>query len=216
MDGSSKVTVEREPTIPFVLHDDDDDSVLPHTLSVNAEAVRIFGKAYVFPIKDGAGDIAYNRNDVPFVRNVNRALLPTVFSFSQSIQSSRNRLARFWCGYALYAFQPSATPEQIGPIGIGNPQRGDRDPDSEADLNGLRLPNYGTALFIAPINELGVMSSEQRLLAHEIAHQFGVPDSYINGPSPPDCIMGNGLYFSGAKFYPEAQDIIRSRVNSPQ
>lgn len=118
-------------------------------------------------------------------------------------------------GYTIYAFQFSATPEQVGPIGPGNPPRGDSDPNAEAMIPGLNYSGKGAIFYIEPLREYNVFSSEERLLVHEVAHQFGVADSYISGDSPADCIMGAGMYSAGAKFYPEAINIIRSKINSP-
>ena len=213
--GVNTITVTAAPAIPFVLHDDDSDIVLPRSPSVGAEACGIFAPAYVYSLASGGGSYTNNSLNVPFIRNVNLASIGQVMSSSNALQSSSNRLSRFWCGYAVYAFQFSVIPEQVGPIGTGNPPRGDSDPNTEAMIPGLSATGSGAIFFIEPLREVAALGSEQRLLVHEVAHQFGVLDSYISGSSPPDCVMGNGMYSPGAIFYPDALSVIRSRVSSP-
>jgi hypothetical protein len=93
--------------------------------------------------------------------------------------------------------------------------RGDSDPNDERMIPGLNSSPYGAMFFVEPIREFNVFSSEQRLLVHELAHQFGVPDSYISGSSPTNDVMGVGMYYPGAKFYGDALNTIRSKIESP-
>ncbi|MFA6734607.1 MAG: hypothetical protein WCS71_05895, partial [Sphaerochaetaceae bacterium] len=139
---TSIVNVATAPVIPFVLYDDD-GAILPRLPFVGAEAQQIFGSAFVRPLADGAGNPAYNSLNVPFARNTPIASLAAVFASANAIQSSANRLQRFWCGYSISAFQFSATPEQVGPIGPGNPPRGDSDPNAEAMIPGLNYSGKG-------------------------------------------------------------------------
>lgn len=213
--GSNIVNVAAAPTIPFVLHDDDSDIALPRSPSVGTEACEIFSPAYVYPLASGGGSLTNNSLNVPFVRNVNLANIGQIMTSSNALQSAANRLSRYWCGYVIYASQFSVVPEQVGPIGIYNPPRGDSDPNTEAMIPGLNAAGSGAIFFIEQLREFAALGSEQRLLVHEVAHQFGVIDSYITGSSPPDCVMGGGMYSPGAIFYPDALHVIRSKVSSP-
>jgi len=201
--------------LPFSnLHDDDDDGILPHALTIGSEFKTVYNAAYIEPVVDGGGNSANNSTSVPFILNVPASQFQSVLTSVNALQSDSSRADNVWIGYALVAFQSSATPEQLGTPAPGNPPRGDYDPNSEHNLPGLNW-GLGAMLYWEPIREAGVQSSEQRIAAHEIAHQFGVEDAYYWGPSAPDDIMGDGAYSSGSHFYPEAIQVLRSRIQSP-
>ena len=215
MGNTANTVLTGSGNIPFTLHDDDDDTVLPHSPVISSVMVGAYQAAYITPILDGGGNTNWNTVNVSYVANVNLAAIANIMTSSHALESSGNRAQDFWCAYVLTAHQFSTSPEQVGPVGVGNPPRADLDPNSETDLTALNSQPYGTILFWECVHETGTSSSEEQIVSHEVAHQFGALDSYINGSSPADDIMGGGLYSPGSRFYPEALNDLRKRVNSP-
>jgi hypothetical protein len=218
-DGTAATLTTSTLDVPVSLVDDDDNSILPHVPVIGAEFKALYSKAYILPIVDGGGNPANNSTSVPFVLNVPASLFESVLTSANALQADSNRADDFWIGYALISFQSSAVPEQLGLPSPRNPPRGDYDPNSEPNVPGLNGggpdSRLGAMLYMEPIRETGVQGSEQRIIAHEIAHQFGVDDTYIAGSSPEDDIMGDGTYFNGSHFYPEAIRVLRSKIQSP-
>ena len=212
---ANTITVSGTPTLPFLLHDDDNDTILPHLPQIAAEVTNLYTAAYIRPVVDGGGDLANNAINVAFVANVNQNAIPSVMQSANALQSTASRTAEFWCAYVLMAYQFSATSEQVGLYGAGNPPRGDTDPNAEANIPGINYSPYGAIIFWECFRECGITSSEERTIAHEMAHQFGVDDTYTQGTSPPDDIMGAGTYSSGSRFYPTAINVLRTRTSSP-
>lgn len=200
-------------SISFSSVDDDSNSVLPQSPLVGLEFQTLYRTAYIEAILDGGGNTNYNTLDVPFVLNITMSTI--VESLTNGLQSASNRSTNFWCAYAQWAYQPSPGPEQIGTPGVGNPPRADADADNEVILPGVNMYGYGAMLFLETFRDRGALASSERLVAHEIAHQFGAADTYISGQSPADDIMGAGMYSSSARFYPEAMHSLRNRQNSP-
>lgn len=61
------------------------------------------------------------------------------------------------------------------------------------------------------INKFGEVT---RITSHEVAHQIGATDTYINDPNPPeDDLMAGGIYHTGSKFYPKALNEMRMIIN---
>jgi hypothetical protein len=212
---ATNITVSGTPTLAFRLHDDDDDTILPHVPQIGTEVASLYATAYIKPIVDGGGNLTNNSTNVGFVANAGIDIIPIVMQSSSALQSTTNRATNFWVAYVLMGYQFAVTPEQAGPPGPNNSPRADSDPDAETPIPGINVKPYGTIIYWECFREYRIFSSEERTISHEMAHQFGVVDTYISGTTPSDDIMGSGTYSVGSHFYPAALDALRCRSNSP-
>jgi hypothetical protein len=206
------------PKMPFILHDDDGDSIMPTNLNNAAVAGLLEEKyrpAYILPKIDGGGDPNNNKLNVPFVLNVDTtsfAAMNAVLTSANALESDGNRANGFWVAYVLTAFQGHPYDAVTDPSDI----RGDTDPNSEPRLAGVtsELEGIGSLLFMEEIRDFRLQSSTDLTapgFAHETAHQFDLIDC---NPCPGD-FMGPDFFMSGSKF--SVPDIVklRQRVRSP-
>lgn len=102
--GVNVVNVTAAPTIPFVLHDDDDDTRLPATLPMTMMNQAFF-EAYLMPLIDGGNDIANNQvgavASVEFRRNATGAQLNAI----AQRESASSETDIFWVIYVCSAWQ---------------------------------------------------------------------------------------------------------------
>jgi hypothetical protein len=199
--------------IPFQAHDDDADFLLPYPLGGPPtewnEVATIYAPAYIRPVIDGGGNSGNNKRTVPF-----RQHLPAndvedfITTAAGALESHNNRKDDFWVAYVLMAYQSSAKPFQVGTPSPINPARGDVDPNSEFALGGVAtgLNGKGSVYYVEEERDESGLIFEQRVHAHEIAHQFGIDDG-IGGIM--DSVVGN------PKFTPRQIDFLRNRAPSP-
>ncbi|MBR3085303.1 MAG: tetratricopeptide repeat protein [Kiritimatiellae bacterium] len=164
------VNVTSVPTIPFVLHDDDDDTVLPSSIALDnlmesdLPTENRMATLFIRPSHDGGGNLSNNQNNVPFVRNTERS---DVYRW----QSHSNNMRRFWVAYFLAAFQDSKSTNQT-----------DFDPNSEtgAWASANNEPLLSGVLFYQESQRDGNLSRQwkSRISVHELGHNFGLHDRY--------------------------------------
>jgi hypothetical protein len=154
---NTTVTVSGAPTLPFVLHDDDDDTILPR-LPDTSDLARAFRPAYVIPFSD----LANAATNAPFVANLNNdsgSYMRTLYAFDNvSTEGSPD----FWTVYVIGSFQqltaldgdPSREPAVLGEVD---------------DING-----QGAMIFLEALRETPATSyvSEQYTVSHEVGHLF--------------------------------------------
>jgi hypothetical protein len=203
--GSNIVRVMSVPSIPFILHDDDDDmSTLGEILTDDIES-RL-AQVYILPLFDGGGCITNNTMDVPFVRN-------TEYSDAYRWDSRQNCVNAFWTIYLLAGFQDSYMNLTY-----------DHDPDNEsatwASANNNRFPivggGAGGVIFYLETMRDGKLEKEwrKRVTVHEIGHNFNCPDRY-NSQSEDGIMHGIIPTSEGIKtryeFIPEDVHTIREQ-----
>ena len=174
--ASNEVDVADAPTIPFKLHDDDDDTILPglpdHLFGNLRESddpvANKYASLYIRPVYDGGGNIANNQNDVPFVRNTEDS---SVYRW----QSRANNSPRFWVVYLLAGFQDSC-----------NGLRRDFDPDDEpgtwASANNADDATVGGVIFYMESMRDAALPTDKcaRVAVHEVGHNFDLRDAYAS------------------------------------
>ncbi len=182
------------PSIPFCLHDDDDDTILPNTLYLNdlqetdIQTQNRFAQLYIRPRYDGGGSLDNNSSNVPFVRN-------TESSNTYDWNSRNNNSRSFWVVYLLAAFQDSF-----------NNLTADSDSDYEsitsitlASANNQPMES-GVLIYLETIRDRNIsLSSQARTIVHEIGHNFGLSDLY--GPENEDGIMHHGISNNPSAYY---------------
>ena len=141
-------------SIPCVIHDDDDDTLLPKSPDTSTLAAA-FKPTYVVPVYD-VGD---NNMNVPFVRNVPEDSAATLTI--QRWNSRPQNASGFWVAYLLAGFQ-------------GQLSR-DRDPDTELRTLGDTVDPDGGSLIYLEIHQSheGVgnpAAEEQDTVLHETGH----------------------------------------------
>jgi len=191
--------------IPIVAHDDDVDNALPQLPDISdmqssdSISKNRFKQVFIRPVYDGGGNLNNNQVNVPFVKN-------TESSKVYLWQSRKNNKNNFWVIYLLNAFQDS----------YGHLQN-----DFDADLEGgtwasANNPPMGAGVLIysESMRDGSLPSSwMKRVLIHEVGHNFGCSDKYINGLR--DGIMHGyspaGNIASNYFFIGEDINIIRSK-----
>lgn len=206
------IRVQSEPNIRFALHDDDEDTISTMPEESFSRVLSLFEPAYIIPVRDGGGNLS-NNEMVPFVRNLSSARAETFLP--GHIDSMSNRQSVFWAGYGLFAFQPSGYLEQIGPASTWNPPSGDDDPNLEATRDAFNVGALGSCFFCEVRREC--YNSSVLLgntIAHELGHQFGARDTYLQGGEQPMDVMGTGANNENSRFQPEALQLIRSFIGN--
>ena len=170
--GTNVVNVTAAPTIPFVLHDDDDDTVLPGTVALwnlqesDDPTANRMAPLFVRPVYDGGGSLGNNETNVSFVRNTESS---TVYSWG----SRANNSPRFWVVYFLAAFQDSylMLTKDFDPAGEGG---------TWASANNWPLGS-GVLFYLESFRD-GSLAADwiARVTVHELGHNFGLLDSYVS------------------------------------
>lgn len=196
------IALSTQNNIPFRLHDDDNDVLLPHIPQIGAEFNTIYNSAYIHAVVDGGNSPSNNTQDIPFSRNVGTVNVGQFFS--TQMDSDNFRRDSFWIAYVVSVYQSSPGIENWG-----GENRGDKDPNSENALGGLCYDFSKTAIFREEMRDAGWLSEEERTIAHEVGHQFKLPDDYGNSH-----IMGNTTV-PGLRFRSDDLDRIRTNPHSP-
>ena len=164
--NNNVVTVSATQNIPFVLHDDDDDNILPGSVSVadlqesDNPAVNKMASVYIRPVSDGGGSLSNNQTNVVFALNTESS---SVYNWG----SRGNNAQRFWVAYYLAAFQDSFE-------FLVN----DFDPNSEGgtwgSANNTPL-NSGVLIYLESQRDGGLTTDwRSRVTVHELGHNFGL------------------------------------------
>jgi hypothetical protein len=208
------VKVMQLADIPFELLDDD-LAVMPHLPDTGLMGDK-FALAYIFPVVDGGGNSANNRTDVAFKLNLDHTSTPALdaqLQMSGALESDGNRLDSYWVSYIMTAYQPLPNPAN---------GRADNDPDSENQIGGVTSGfRTGSFLFFEThedrSRESGWTSNqtqlvEQRVVIHEIGHQFALPDRSGGGG-----LMGSDIFdvSRDINFIADDLKLLRDRVRSP-
>jgi hypothetical protein len=203
----------RNMRIPYKARDDDDQELLP-CFPDQTFMAKAYGPAYIHPVPDGGGNSSNNSLKVPFVLNTDvttKAKRREAVRATNALQSGTNRANTFWVGYILKAYQSNAAPALD--------DRSDNDPDSEFRWGGVAtdFSGIGALVFTEEVRDVRKernfpVGLEARIAAHEIAHQFGLPDrrGANNGLMSPELNTNASVRFN-------ADDIscLRSREPSP-
>lgn len=216
--------LDRIPLIPVELSDDDDNTLLPVPVtqsaaiqSYTAEFNRVYNEAYVEVDFDGGFSPTNNKSNLPFVLNMfesnNTDALLSLLRQPSALESHSSRADDFWVAYFQIAYQ-SHPLTLYDPLG-GRQLRGDGDPDAEASaLTGVAdREKRGAFVFIEETRELprlGSSSTTARTAAHEVAHQFDVPDKVAAGG-----MMGPDIHGTSPRFLSDALNRIRNSTASP-
>lgn len=156
--GVNTITVPAPPTIPFVIHDDDDDSILPRLPNVE-QVIYALAEVFVSPQYD-VGD---TNTAVAFIRNV--PLVVGDILAAQDWDSKAQNADRYWVGYVLSCFQ--------GAVSIR-----DRDPNTEDTGFGVTPDGAGGCLIYLEVHRSGEgvvspVAEEQDTIVHELGHALG-------------------------------------------
>lgn len=153
--------------MPFTLHDDDNDSILPRNPDTT-DLARAFLPAYVVPLFDLTNLNLY----APFKANLavdDTSTKQSMYAFDNIATEADSS---FWTVYLLGAFQHVTYFYDSG-TGISG---GDADPNSEGatlgevdDING-----QGAMIFLEDLREIVVTpyASEAYTVSHEVGHLF--------------------------------------------
>jgi len=174
MSGSNIVRVMSVPSIPFILHDDDEAT---HPFQVDISLMQIsdqtndnlFAAAYIRPVYDLDGGTRTNN----FKLNVqNRDDAIHQLNAGRDFASSMN----FWKVYIQGAFQGMTW------IQISGKELGDSDPDYEDGVLGWtpEFNSSGSLVFVETIRDCEIIGNIpvghllRKTTVHETGHQFGL------------------------------------------
>ena len=199
--------------IPFELFDDD-AATLPATPDTSLMEVK-YQPAYILPVVDGGGTASNNKQTVAFTLNAVGDTTPGIdaqITVTNAMESNSKRKDDFWIVYVLNAYQSRTLSTIL--------QRGDNDPNSETALGGVASGNrLGAIIFIEELRdeeaELTIVETAATV-AHETAHQFGLPD--CGGAATPCAtldFMGGDFFNANSRFSDRDLRTLRERVRSP-
>lgn len=168
---ANTVTVAAVNPVHVLIHDDDDDTVLPHdalTDFMSASDNRLqnlYADAYIRPTFDGGGNPANNTRTVPFFLNSEST---NVYRWD----SRANNQNRFWVVYILSSSQDSFRNMTT-----------DRDPDAEGGTGGSTDAGIGGCLIYdetireriptaGGLRALQPGDLERRIIVHEMGHHM--------------------------------------------
>ena len=222
--GVDTVNIFQQGVLPFSnLHDDDDDTLLPHSydLSVLSNAIS---KAYIGVLDDGGGSLLNDQTNNTFMLNLPGTTL-------EADQQSFNRQASgsdgYWVAYLLVSYQ--------------GPTIKDGDPNDEPTTYGVTWAvntncfvasgGAGSQIFVESIRD-ALASGLETLpsvasysTAHEICHQMGLahwdvdpntglPMACVTDSLPPPNLMS--LYPTpNPALVTRHQYLLRLRIHSP-
>lgn len=197
---ASNVTVSAAPQIPFVLHDDDDDTVLPRLPDVSGMASK-WQPAYIIPLFD----TGFNSTNDPFRLNSSPFSNP---SHWREGRGSPMSTVGYWIVMAKMGFQTSVS------LDVGDP--GDNDPNNEGTARAAGIVSTEAVLLCeesirewiaAPTNSVwgggggidpdprgapGRQYRRQEILNHEIGHLMGLGPLHSEGePGPAGSVFGD-------------------------
>ncbi len=199
--------------VDYLLHDDDDDALLPQTPPVTGPFRDVYRTAYIETVVDGGNSPANNQKNVPFAPNSEAtALYQEAMRPGGYFQSHTKRRDDFWIGYVLMAFQGHPEPRQENGV-----WKSDLDPNTET-----RTTFYGFAtgrndkydfsvLFVELAREHGYLPLLEHFGAHEVGHQFGLNDG-SGGMMSYDFMQDVPNRF---RLFEDHKDWIRSNVTGP-
>jgi hypothetical protein len=219
------LSVEEIKDISFELRDDD-TATMPHRPLIDALVYEKYGDAYILPIVDGGGNTANNKDAVPFELNLdssNGNVLLKKLDDTDALESDGNRADNYWIAYIMGCYQPH--PYTTYKDAEGNVTwRGDNDPDSETSLEGIAVGKKGAFYFHEVMldgqkengwGETRRLTYEQRVVIHEIAHEFALPDRIKDSDTG---LMSRHLWDwpgDDVIFNDDDIDILRTRPQSP-
>jgi hypothetical protein len=165
--------------IPFTLHDDDNDALLPQ-LPDTGLMVQKFAPAYVVPLIDGGGNFNNIKQSIAFSANVDSTTHTSVnaeLNKTGAFESEGNRSSDYWIAYIITTYQvepakdydPDGTGEW-GPQGVNGGGASFR---RGALLFRESLRDYSRQM---SVSSAGMSDLERRAVVHEIGHQFGCAD----------------------------------------
>ena len=170
--NNNVVTVTATQNIPFVLHDDDMDTILPGSIALadlqesdDVSANKI-ATVFIRPIYDGGGSATNNQTNVVCILN-------TESSTAYNWGSRGNNSSRFWVGYFLAAFQDYY---------LNLTQDFDANDEGGTWASANNSPMNSGVLFYLESHRDGGLATDwkARVSIHELGHNFGLQDSYVS------------------------------------
>ena len=208
-------------SIPFVVWDDDDLTLLPQLPDLSI-LVPALADAYIEVRDNGGGNLANNQTNCPFVLNVP--------SSSGTFRRQAVGTDNYWVAYVLSGYQYASTSDwdpngpAEGGTGGATPPVG-VNPFSNTGVVGTG--GRGSIVLRETIRDRlvsGQLSGlEPRVVAHEVGHQMGL-DHWDTGevgvpstPVPVNLMLRTvgDVSNSQARFVPDHLHLLRTRVRSP-
>jgi len=186
-------------TLPFVLHDDDDDSLLPR-FPDTAAVVAAMRVAYVFPFTSTDNSAVAFKLNIPYDYDAHRD--------AQDWNTKSDNADDYWVAYVLSCFQP-------GKWYAGGGGLGDLDPRWEDSIYGVTagpLGQYGGCLIFVESHQshegtANPSLQEQDTVVHELGHAVG--GRALPPGADPENSTGGGVS-AGGKYSSTYVDYIRT------
>jgi hypothetical protein len=205
------VQVKTLKEIPFVLHDDDDDTVLPKIPDTSLLADALAEAYLVFDLV-GTQDV-----DLPFVANVHPSAAVTLHAPWQTRTSNS---ADYWVAYVIAGFQGRTYAEPAPGFVVA-----DGDPNIELAIGPIfgvtTAPTGGSIIFLETIRDLQLHINtipglselyeslgieleimEADTLIHEVGHAISQQGLHVPN-------TGTGVTNGSGRYLPEYLDLIR-------
>jgi hypothetical protein len=192
---------------------DDDTQTMPEMpdLGLMEQAYR---EAYIYPVLDGGGDLNNNKANVAFQLNMDwddNVFLAQIQA-PNGLESNGNRSVPFWIGYVQSAYQPNTENDYDPNSGVGRCGGTPSVPPKKGSLVFLETAKDFAREVQFPDPRVLV----QRVVAHEIAHQFNVAEEQGEPPSiMHSASLGDPNSPKGSRFNESQQSTLRHRQNSP-
>jgi hypothetical protein len=216
--ASNTVTVGSTAQIPFALHDDDDDTILPsgYNLGVLSSALA---EAYIAVLDDGGGMSSYNQTTNTFIANLPGTIM---VDDQAAFDRQASGMDHFWVAYLLMSFQyvPDSDQDADNEFGTGGVAW------SITSNTGVVPGGQGSQTFAETVRDRltsgATAGLRDRVLAHEIGHQMGLAhwdtgEPGVSGVVPINLMLRSmqTVPNSDAKFVNEHLHLIRSRQHTP-